>query len=342
MLTAVANGAASSPGRLPGADSRPVCRLRRFNHWVDEIYYEGGWEVGPLRDQLTGHISTAGEQSACTFTFEGAGLILQFWSHPWSGVALVEIDGAARTVDLFGDTPAMKNVHFDGLASGVHLVRISNTRRTEDTHPGDQIVFHEAIVYERLPEPEPGPVLKIRSRKPGRFNAIYHAPGGLGWAERALLYATVFGARPENMLVIGRGQTGAAMIAVAALDDAGGGGVTCVDPDPDCAPEYWQKMGHRIAFVVGRGVDAVASARERSGADFDFAFLDFAEPGLIPDWNTLAGLLSEKASILAHTATPEFLLGHRLVSDGGELVRAVNGVGGLRMLRIAGPSRRVS
>jgi predicted O-methyltransferase YrrM len=334
MLTAVANGAASSLGRLTGAESWPVCRLRRFNHWVDEIYYEGGWEVGPLRDQLTGHISTGGEQSVCTFTVEGEGLILRFWSHPWSGVALVEIDGAARTVDLFGVAPGMKNVHFDGLAAGVHVVRISSIGRTEDTHPGDQIVFHEAIAYERLLESVTAPVQKIGARKPGRFNAIYHAPGGLGWAERALLYATVFGARPQNMLTIGRGQTGTALIAVAALDDAGGGDVTCVDPDPDCAPEYWQKIGHRTAFVVGRGIDAVANARARSGADFDFAFLDFAEPGLIPDWNTLATLLCEGAPILAHNATPAFLRGHGLVIDGGELVSEVDGVGGLRLLRM--------
>ncbi len=202
MLTAVANGPALTAA--PAADTRPVCRLRRFNHWVDDIYYEGGWDVGPLRDSLTGHISTGGDRSACTFTFEGSGLILQFWSHGWSGLADIEVDGDRRTVDLFGESPALKNVHFDGLAPGVHLVRIGGVKRADAKHPGDQIVFHEAIVYDRVTETVPRQAGQTgRAQKPARFNAIYHAPGHLGWPERTVLYSTVFGARPGNVLIAG-------------------------------------------------------------------------------------------------------------------------------------------
>ena len=334
MLTAIPNGPALTAGHQAGADARPVCRQRRFNHWVDEIYYEGGWEVGPLRDALTGHISTGGEQSACTFTFEGCGLILQFWSHPWSGVAAVEIDGVARTVDLFGDVPAMKNVHFDDLPAGIHVVRISGTRRTDGPHPGDQIVFHEAIVYDRQTEIVAKPAGQLVSaHKPARFNALYYAPGGLGWAERTLLFATVFGARPRNVLIVGKQQGGAALIVVAALDDLGLGAVTCVDPDPNISPDHWLKMGHRTTLVTAE--EALAKARERSGSAFDFAFLDLS--AMAPDWDALAAALHGGATILAHGGPTDFAVAHPEFCDGGVLVPQAEGSGGLRLLRRRSP-----
>jgi predicted O-methyltransferase YrrM len=326
MLTAVANGPALTAP--PAADTHPVCRLRRFNHWVDDIYYEGGWDIGPLRDSLTGHISTGGDRSACTFTFEGGGLILQFWSHGWSGLAEIEVDGDRRTVDLFGESPALKNVHFDGLTPGVHLVRISGVKRCDAKHPGDQIVFHEAIVYDRVTETVPRQAGQTaRAQKPARFNAIYHAPGHLGWPERTVLYSTLFGARPGNVLIAGTSQGGAALIAAAALDDVGAGTVTCVDPDPNLAPENWQKIGHRTALVHGTGIGALADARVRSGAAFDFAFIDCTET-TVPDWNGLLSVISDGALILVHAAPKDFAHGHPDLADGGWLVP-----GSLRLLR---------
>ncbi len=334
MLTAIPNGTALTGGHQAGTDTRPVCRQRRFNHWADEFYYEGGWEVGPLRDALTGHISTGGEQSACTFTFEGCGLILQFWSHPWSGVAAVEIDGAARMVDLFGDVPVLKNVHFDGLAAGVHVVRISGTRRMDGTRPGDQIVFHEAIVYDRRTEIVAKPTgLQASAQKPARFNALYYAPGALGWAERTLLYATVFGARPLNVLIVGQEQGGAALIVVAALDDLGTGTVTCVDPDPNIFPEHWLKMGHRTALLTGGA--RLADARERSGSAFDFTFLDLSATAA--DWNALAAVLDGGAPIVAHGGPTDFAVPHPEFCDGGVLVARAEGADGLRLLRRRSP-----
>jgi predicted O-methyltransferase YrrM len=333
MLTAVANGPALTAGWSAGAETRPVCRQRRFEHWADEIYYEGSWEIGPLRDALTGHISKSGDQSACTFTFEACGLILQFWSHPWSGIAQVEIDGLRRQVDLFGEPPGMKNIHFDGLTPGVHLVRITATKRQDGQPSGDEIVFHGAIVYDRLTEMVPRPAGQTPSaNKPARFNAIYHAPGSLGWAERAVLYSTVFGAGPRSVLVVGKGQGGAAQIVAAALDDRDAGALTYVDPDPNIPPELWQKLGQRTALMVGSGPEALAEGRVRSGADFDFAFIDHTDTAG-PDWPAITPLLSDDALILVHAAPQDFALSHPELRDGGMLVPQSDGTGGLRVLR---------
>ncbi len=332
-MTALANGSTLTVRPPAGAGTRPVCRQRRFNHWTDDFYYEGGWEVGPLRDALTGHVSTGGDQSACTFAFEGCGLILQFWSHPWSGVAAIDVDGVSRTVDLFGETPAMKNVHFDGLPPGAHVVRISGLRRTDGKHPGDQVVFHEAVVYDRLTEIIPSPTGETTSPKPGRFNAIFHAPGALGWPERTVLYGTAFGARPRNALVVGKGQAGAAAIVVAALDDLGAGSLTCVDPDPNITPELWQKLGQRTSLVIGVGAAALAEARVRGAADFDFAFVDLAD-NPAPDWSALVRGLRADAILLVHAARADFDAPHPALTDGGPLVpTAAPGASGLRLLR---------
>jgi predicted O-methyltransferase YrrM len=335
MLTAVAKGSALTAGHPAGAHARPVCRQRRFEHWADEIYYEGAWEIGPLHDALTGHISKGGDQSACTFTFEACGLILQFWSHPWSGAARIEIDGRERQVDLFGEPPGMKNVHFDGLTPGVHLVRITAGKRPGDPLSGDQVVLHAAVVYDRLTEVTPKPAGHTpASNKPARFNAIYHAPGALGWAERTVLYSTAFGAGPRNVLLVGNGQAGTAQIIAAALDDRDAGTLTYIDPDPNIAPELWQKIGHRTALVVGRVPEALVEGRGRAGAYFDFAFIDHAHsPG--PDWPAIAPVLSNAALVLVHAAPHDFTFSQPGMKDDGVLVPANDGSGGLRLLRRA-------
>jgi hypothetical protein len=332
MLTAVAKGSALTADHPAGAHARPVCRQRRFEHWADEIYYEGAWEIGPLRDALTGHVSKGGDQSACAFTFEACGLILQFWSHPWSGVARIEIDGRERRVDLFGEPPGMKNVHFDSLTPGVHLVRITAGKRPGEPS-GDQVVLHAAIVYDRLTEVAPRAAgHSLSANKPARFNAIYHAPGPLGWAERAVLFSTVFGAGPRNVLLVGDDQSGAAQIIVAALDDLDAGALTYLDPDPNIPPELWQKMGQRMALVVGTGPEAFAEGRGRSGAEFDFAFIAHAEtPG--PDWPAIAPVLSDAALVLVHAPPQDFALSHSGLRDDGVLVPQGDGTGGLRLLR---------
>jgi hypothetical protein len=331
MLTAVTDRSPLSAAHHPGAESRPVCRQRRFDHWADEIYYEGPWEVGPLLDALTGHISKDADQCACTFTFEGRGLILQFWSHPWSGGAVVEVDGARRTVDLFGASPAMKNIHIDGLAAGMHLVRISGAKRQNDKHGGDQIVFHEAIVYDRLTEiVVTGAGHLPSTAKPARFNAIYYAPGPLGWAARAILYSTAFAARPANALIVGEGQGGAASIMVAALDDLGIGTLTCVDSDPDISPELWLKMGHRTALLTDCRNEAIAAARTRTGADFEYAFVDEAA---VSDWAALVAVLGDNAIVLLHTASNHPINAHAELIDGGALAPTTDTAAGIRLMR---------
>jgi hypothetical protein len=331
MLTAAPDGpplTAAAPG------ARPACRQRRFSHWADDIYYEGAWDVGPLYDTLTGHLSLAGDHSSCTFAFEGCGVILQFWVQPGGGLADIAVDGAHRVVDLASESSGLKNVQFDGLAPGMHLVRITGKPRPAPGRGGDCIVFHQAVVYERLVENGPrGAGPSAQTPKAVRFHAIYQAPGPLGWAERTVLYGTSLGARPRNVLVVGKGQAGAALIVVGALDDAGAGALTCLDPDLDIAPEHWQMAGHRTRVVIGAGAEGLAAALVRSGAAFDFAFVDYAEPALLPDWGALVGALRDGAPMLIHAAPPAFAGLPEALNDGGVLVPPADGTGGLRLLR---------
>jgi predicted O-methyltransferase YrrM len=165
------------------------------------------------------------------------------------------------------------------------------------------------------------------AHKPARFNAIYHAPGHLGWPQRTVLYSMVFGVRPGNVLIVGTNQAGAALIVGTALEDVGAGTVTWVDPDPDLAPENWQKIGHRTALVNGAGTGALADARARSGAAFDFAFIDYPET-TVPDWSGLLSVISDHAPVLINAAPKDFAPGRPELADGGWLVP-----GSLRLLR---------
>ena len=56
----------------------------------------------------------------------------------------------------------------DPVAPGMHLARISGTKRRDGEHPGDQIVFHETIVYDRMTE--------IAVTVPGRLRATLAYP----------------------------------------------------------------------------------------------------------------------------------------------------------------------
>lgn len=192
--------------------------------------------------------------------------------------------------------------------------------------------------------------------QPMRFGRIHEAPVHMLPPERVLLYALVFGLRPERCLEVGTLHGGSAMITVAALDDVGQGCVVCVDPHPRVTPEVWSGVAHRATLIEGCSPDALPEARRVAGGAFDIALVDgdHGHDGVVRDLEGVMGVLTASGYILMHDAhyvevhqgIDETLRAHagRLV-DCGMLSRAWTRDqeseavrwGGIRVLHLAAP-----
>jgi hypothetical protein len=125
------------------------------------------------------------------------------------------------------------------------------------------------------------------------------------WPERVLLYATVYGLRPERILEVGSFRGGSALIMTAALDDIGGEGrIVCIDPEPKVSPETWARIGHRAAMIAEQSPWAQAKAPDLAGGRFDFALIDgnHSYDCVLLDTEASLAVLTDQAYLLFHDA----------------------------------------
>jgi SAM-dependent methyltransferase len=282
---------------------------RYYHHDDPEISYAGPWDVVPLHKAMTGRMGSGGDRSALRLDFEGHGIILNFWCHTWSGQAFVEVDGVARNFNLYSTQSGFMRLAIDGLAPGRHRLRVYGSRMHDWRSQSDQIIFYQAIGYQRQEEaaaatPHTTTGETAMEIRPSRFGAIYTAPVLMTWSERVVLYSTVFGLRPRRCLEIGTHKGGSSSIIGAALDDIGAGHLVCVDPNPMVAPETWQQLAHHATLIAGPSPDVLSQAVEAAGGRFDFALIDGDHelPGVIRDIEGVLPTLEDDAHVIFHDA----------------------------------------
>ena len=142
---------------------------------------------------------------------------------------------------------------------------------------------------------------------PKSFQATFLAnqtASQMTWAERVLLYTSVFSCRPKRCLEIGTFRGGSALIIVAALNDMGSGRLVCVDPYPRMAPETWAQLVHRTTLIQGTSPGALAEAAAAAGGKFDWALIDGGHDydSLVRDLEGTMPVLEDEAYILFHDA----------------------------------------
>ncbi|MCS7198692.1 MAG: class I SAM-dependent methyltransferase, partial [Candidatus Bipolaricaulota bacterium] len=103
---------------------------------------------------------------------------------------------------------------------------------------------------------------------------IRTAPAMLATSERLLLYALIYGLRPQRCLEIGTARGGSALITCEALDQLGSGHLVIVDPSPQIAPEDWAHMAHRATLIQKPSPEALLQAFDLTKSPFDFVFID--------------------------------------------------------------------
>jgi 2-polyprenyl-3-methyl-5-hydroxy-6-metoxy-1,4-benzoquinol methylase len=125
---------------------------RRYQHDAPEINYEGLWQTALLHETMVGRRGSDGDSSLLTLDFQGNGIIINFWSHRWSGRACVEVDGVADYVDLYSSLGGLKKVHIGNLTLGRHRLRIYGNQAHDPRGQSNEVIFYQAISYQRLVE----------------------------------------------------------------------------------------------------------------------------------------------------------------------------------------------
>lgn len=140
--------------------------------------------------------------------------------------------------------------------------------------------------------------------EPTRLGSVPGAPARMLPPERVLLYARVFGTRPERCLEIGTLRGGSAMIAVAAFDDIGRGRIVCIDPEPQIKPELWASIEHRATLLRGLSPAILKEAERVAGGKFGIALIDgdHRRDGVIADLVGVMEVLEENGYMLMHDA----------------------------------------
>jgi predicted O-methyltransferase YrrM len=92
------------------------------------------------------------------------------------------------------------------------------------------------------------------------------------------------------------------MIIAAALDDVGRGKLGCVDPNPDIAPDLWQKICGRGTMIVGGSPEVLGDAAKALGGRFSLVFIDgdHSKPGVMRDIEGVLPWLEDSAYLLFH------------------------------------------
>lgn len=105
----------------------------------------GGWTSVWLDGLKFGQCNAGKPQDVAELSFEAVAATIHFWSHPWSGVAEIDLDGERlATIDLYGSTGCLVRVDTPALPFGWHMLRVRPTGRRDPRAAGAQIIIHEA------------------------------------------------------------------------------------------------------------------------------------------------------------------------------------------------------
>ena len=134
--------------------------------------------------------------------------------------------------------------------------------------------------------------------------AIRNAPCQMSLGERLFLYTMVYATRPAHYCEIGTAQGGSAIIAAAAIADAGvpGAIMSLVDLVFSLDKAAEQMLRPRAVFFEGRSVEQFPLAAARGAPDFLLIDGDHSHEGTLADLELAAELVAPGAHILVHDA----------------------------------------
>jgi hypothetical protein len=122
---------------------RPQRELRDLGHRDPQLRWYGAWSELELHQALTGRLGLPG--ASLGYDFVGTETILQFWCHPWSGIARIEVDGVPQEVDLYSPVGGFRRHVVEGLDDGTHRVFVLAPGRAGPCSGGTDVILHHVI-----------------------------------------------------------------------------------------------------------------------------------------------------------------------------------------------------
>jgi SAM-dependent methyltransferase len=135
--------------KRPGHQVREVVETS-FHHTSSAVTYAGTWERCTLHGPLTA-AKTSESTAHMTLTFEGDGLILFLWSHPWSSRARMRLDGELTVRRTYSPVGGFLQHRWLDLKPGRHTLELSPDTEREPEAKALGLLFWKAIGLRRGP-----------------------------------------------------------------------------------------------------------------------------------------------------------------------------------------------
>jgi SAM-dependent methyltransferase len=126
----------------------PKHQIRHLDHDDRALRWKGQWRDVPLHEVLSGRLGNVGAR--LDFEFDGTDLIVQFWAHPWSGIAELQVGDRIERVDLYSASGGFRRVCVEGLVDRRHQVTIRPTGARRHTAFGSEVIVHHVLTDRAL------------------------------------------------------------------------------------------------------------------------------------------------------------------------------------------------
>lgn len=137
------------------------------------------------------------------------------------------------------------------------------------------------------------------------MDVLRWAPAMLTGAERLMLFNLIYCLRPQHFIEVGIRYGGASLIVAKAMDaSASDGKLYLIDAQPEVSDDTWARIEHRSELIEGWSPGVLATAAEKAGAPFDFAFIDAGHQmeAVLRDSVGVFPFLADGAYLLFHDA----------------------------------------
>lgn len=135
----------------PRAGYRPRPAIEtEFPHTSPQVTYTGSWDKCTLHGPLTAAVTPSPDARA-RLEFDGDGLIVFLWSHPWCSGVRLAVDGVPVERTIYSPIGGFVQQRWLDLAPGRHVLEMASMDAGVPAARGTNLMFWKAIAIDRTP-----------------------------------------------------------------------------------------------------------------------------------------------------------------------------------------------